>query len=143
MEPPMTATEIQAAPTTIEEKTRELCECIVEDAVFTSAQGKIEAFLGDDDAKTLYRDWQQQAEMLHQKHHQGEEASPEELAELKAREEKVMSHPVGADFVAAEDTMNRLFQSVTRMVQKTLQNGEVPSPEEMEECCGNSGCGCH
>ena len=139
----MSTTTTETKIPTLEEKTRELCQFILEDPVFAAAQGRIETFLENEDATELYGNWQRKASELHQKHHEGNEPSDDEIKEFEGLKAKVLDHPVAADFLEAEDTVNDMFQTITKMVQKTLQNGKIPTDEDLKECCGNSGCGCH
>lgn len=133
----------------VEEKARELCGFVLEQESYRGAWKDIEAFLEDESAKRTYRDWQEKGAEMHHLQHQGIEPSEGELAELERLEGAVMANPLAANFVSAEGQMNRIFGTVTKLLQKTLQMGRVPSPEEMAEhgCCGNhsnhGGCGCH
>lgn len=134
-----TTTETEIA--TLKEKTRELCHFILEDPAFASAQGAIDAFQEDEKAQELYRVWHQKAGDLHRKQHEGKKPNAAELAQMDALKTKAMENPVAADFVEAEDLINSIFGTVMKMVQKTLQNGAVPTDEELNSCCGG-GCGC-
>jgi len=126
---------------TLKEKTRDLCHFILEDPSFASAQGAIDAFQEDEAAQELYRAWQEKAAQLHRKHHEGIKPTSGEIAQMDSLKAKALENSVAADFVEAEDLINSIFGTVMKMVQKTLQNGAVPSDEELNSCCGG-GCGC-
>lgn len=133
-------------PTTVEAKTRELCQFIVEEPSFRVARQKIEAFLTDDDAQSVYRAWQEKGQELHAMGHQGLQPSQDDLDTMESLKETVTGNPVAAEFANAEQEMNDIFGSVTKLLQKTLQLGSVPSEEDMAEsgCCGSGGgCGCN
>ena len=130
----------------LEEKTRELCEFLVEQEGYQEAWRDIEAFLSDEDAKQAYRAWQERGSAMHRRQHQGVEPTEEEIVELENLKAAVMGNAVAANFVQAEGHMNRIFGTVTKMLQKTLQLGYVPSEVDLmeSECCGgHGGCGCH
>ena len=129
---------------TIEDKAREFCEFVVQDPGFAAARGKIDLFMENEEAKSAYRAWQEKGQQLHQMSHQGAQPSDEDVAEIEMLKATVMANPVAVDFAEAEDHMNSIFGSMVKILQKTLQNGEVPTAEELaeNECCGNSGCGC-
>ena len=130
-------------PTTIQAKARELCQFILEDANFAAARGKIEMFLENEEAKKVYRAWQEKSHELHVKGHQGVEPGEGDLAEVESLKAAVMGNPLAMDFAEAEDEMNQIFGAVTKLVQKTLQLGHMPTEEDLAEggCCGGGSCG--
>lgn len=130
--------------TTIDEKARELCQFVLDDAGFASAQGRIEMFMESEEAKNVYRAWQEKSHEIQQKSRQGMQPTEGDVAELESLKAAVLSNSVAVDFVEAENEMNDIFGSVTKLLQKTLQLGRLPTEEDMKEgeCCGNGGCGC-
>lgn len=139
----MSTTTTETKVLTLEEKTRELCEFILQDGSYAAAQGRIDAFEEDKEALDLYRNLQRKASELHHMQHEGRDPSEEDISEMDRLRDLLMANPVGSDFMEAEEALNSMFKTVMKMVQKTLQDGSVPSAEELDECCGNSGCGCH
>lgn len=131
--------------TALEDKVRELCEFITDSPRFGEARAKIDAFLENDAARETYRAWQEMGHELHRKSHEGYSPTDDELARFESLKNNVMTDPLASAFVEAEDAMNRVFGMVTKMVQKTLQLGRVPTSEDLAEsgCCGGGGCGCH
>ena len=128
---------------TLEDKTRELCQFILEDPAFAAAFGSIDAFQEDKEAQGLYKSWQEKAAELHHMHHEGKEPSQSDVVEMERLKQTVMDNSVAADFVEAEDSVNDIFGTVMKLVQKTLQNGQIPTEDEMNECCSSGGCGCN
>lgn len=126
-----------------EEKTRELCQHLLDDPTFVSAQERIEAFESCEEAQELYHAWQTKTAELHHLHHQGRQPSQADIVEVERLKEAVMDNAVAFDFVEAEDSLNLIFSTVMKMVQKTLQNGRIPTEEELHEhgCCGGGSCG--
>ncbi|MDF1816290.1 MAG: YlbF family regulator [Verrucomicrobiales bacterium] len=137
------ATTTETAIPTLEEKTRELCQFILEDPAYAAASGSIDTFQESEEAQKIYRNWQQKAAELHHMHHEGKEPEQSDIVELERLKQVVMDNQIAADFVEAEDSVNDIFGTVMKMVQKTLQNGSIPTEDDLNECCGNSGCGCH
>lgn len=132
----------------LEEKARDFCEFVVGHEVYQEAWKDIEAFLEDEEAKQAYQAWQEKGAALHHREHHGVEPTEGEVEELQRLKDAVMAHPIAASFLHAEGQMNRIFSTFTKMLQKTLQSGRVPSAEELESgCCGghgnHGGCGCH
>ncbi len=127
----------------LERKLRDLCQCIVEDPEFLEARAKIEAFSEDEAARKVYRAWQEKAHALHLSSHEGDLPDDEDLEEFEQLREEVEANAVASEFAEAEELLNGLFGAVTKMVQKTLQLGHVPSEEELAESgCEAGGCGC-
>jgi cell fate (sporulation/competence/biofilm development) regulator YlbF (YheA/YmcA/DUF963 family) len=131
--------------TGIEASLRQLCQSIVDDPEFIEAHQRIELFLDSSDAQSVYRAWQEKAHALHMRSHEGDLPNDEELEEFERLRDAVESNSVASGFAEAEDVLNGLFGTVTKMVQKTLQLGRVPSEEDLagSGCCGSGGgCGC-
>ena len=133
----------------VTEHARTLCQSVLDNPEFASARKKIETFMADDEAQSLYRSWHEMAQELHAKSHNGTQPDNEEIAAFESMRAKVMDNPVSADFAAAEEHLNGVFTTVTGMLQKTLQLGRMPTEADFEEsgCCGggnhgDGGCGC-
>ncbi len=132
--------------TSIESKTKELCQTILDDPGFAAARERIESFLSDDSAKAVYQAWQEKGRELHMNGHNGVQPSDQDLEAFERLRQDVEGNAVAAAFAEAEGEMNEIFGAVTKMVQKTLTLGRMPEPEDLEEsgCCGGGGgCGCH
>lgn len=137
-------------PATIDGKARELCHHIVDQPEFIAGRKQIEAFLEDAEAQNIYRAWQEKAHELHRMGHEGLQPNESDLAEMERLRQAVADNPAAANFTEAEEGMNAIFSTVTKLLQTTLQIGRVPSEEEMAAqssgCCGGSGgggCGCN
>jgi cell fate (sporulation/competence/biofilm development) regulator YlbF (YheA/YmcA/DUF963 family) len=136
-------------PTTVDEKARELCQFIVDQPDFSEARRQIEVFLEDAEAQAVYRAWQEKAHEIHRMGHEGLQPNDADLQEVDRLRQAVAGHGVASSFAQAEDQMNGIFGSVTKLLQQTLQLGRVPSVEEMNTnsgCCGGGGgggCGCN
>lgn len=137
-------------PTSIDEKARELCQYVVDQPDFAAGRRQIEAFLDDAEAQSVYRAWQEKAQELHRMGHEGLQPNDSDLQEFEHLRQAVFSNEIASSFTEAEEKMNGIFATVTKLLQQTLQLGRVPSAEEMAAnesgCCGGGGgggCGCH
>jgi cell fate (sporulation/competence/biofilm development) regulator YlbF (YheA/YmcA/DUF963 family) len=65
------------------------------------------------------------------------------VLELEMRKEALLGNPVAVSFAESEAKLNEWFGTVTRLLQKTLQLGRVPSEEDLSSGCCGGGCGCH
>lgn len=128
----------------VEEKARELCEFVVSQDGYQEARNRVEAFMEDDGAKDLYRAWQEKGAEMHHRSHQGIEPGAPDVEELERLKGEVMGNQAAMGFVNAEGEMNQIFETVTTLLQKSLQLGHVPTAEELKasECCNSGGCGC-
>lgn len=131
--------------TTIQDKALELCHFIADAPEFSDAHEKIKIFMGDDAAKAVYNRWQEKGHELHRMSHEGKEPTDSDLEEFGKLKRDVEANPVAASFANAEATLDDTFRTVTKLLQKTLQMGRVPTAEELNDsgCCNEGGCGCH
>lgn len=131
--------------TTVTDKALELCHAIADAPEFADAHEKIHAFLSDPKAKAVYGKWQEKGHRLHQMGHEGKKPSDADLDEFASLKRAVESNSVAAAFSQAESYLDDTFRTVTKLVQKTLQLGRVPTAEDLAEsgCCNEGGCGCH
>ena len=75
------------------EKTRELCQVILDQPEFQTIRERITAFMSDDEAKSQYQFLSEQGEVLQLKQQQGLPLTPEEIAEFENRREAFLSNP--------------------------------------------------
>ncbi len=132
------------ATSTIEAKIQELCTAIIEDDEVRQARGHAEAFLADQEAVGVYREMAMMGRSLHQKQHNGEEPTEAEVDQFTALQERCDGHPLIPSFLEAQQFLSGVAERVSTYVGKTLEEGRVPSEEEMSSggSCGE-GCGCH
>jgi cell fate (sporulation/competence/biofilm development) regulator YlbF (YheA/YmcA/DUF963 family) len=127
---------------TMMEKTRELCQAILERPDFPEMRRKIDAFMSDEGAKFQYQMLSERSGLLQHKQSTGLAISDEELAQFEALRDGFMKNPVATEFLDAQQQLQKLQDSILQHVQKTLELGRVPQPEDFDSCC-SSGCGCH
>ena len=123
-------------------KTRELCETIVSSPDFVTIRKRIDVFMTDDAAKSLYETLMDKGDYLHHKQQQGAMLSAQEIAEYEEQKDKLMKNPVASGFVDAQQQLHKLQESINKFVSKTFELGRLPAAADLEESCGE-GCGCH
>jgi len=128
---------------TIEDKALELCQFVLDQPEFRDSWNRIEAFLADSTAQGLYRDWQEASRQISLREREGLPLTDQDLIAVESRKEAVLGNSVALGFAESEDALNEIFGTVTRLLQKTLQLGRVPTADDLSEgsCCGG-GCGC-
>ena len=133
--------------TTIEEspvmqKTRELCQTILEQPNMQSIRQRIDAFMGDDKTRSQYDNVVNKGQALQQKQQMAVALSGEEIADFEQHRDDLMKNPVAKNFMDAQEELHQVQQSVHQYVNKTLELGRLPSEEEMNGGGCGSGCGC-
>jgi cell fate (sporulation/competence/biofilm development) regulator YlbF (YheA/YmcA/DUF963 family) len=135
-------TEIET-DTAILQKTRELCETILQQPQFQSIRRRVEAFLADPEAQSQYECLSDLGQQLHDKQSQGLTLTSAEIAAFDRQRDSFANNAVAAAFVEAQEEMHRLQQQITRFVSKTLESGAVPTAEDLAGGSCGSDCGCH
>jgi cell fate (sporulation/competence/biofilm development) regulator YlbF (YheA/YmcA/DUF963 family) len=134
---------LTAQDTTILEKTKELCQSIVEHPDYQSLRRNIDQFLANDGARQDYQTLVEKSEELNHKQHEGVRLTQAEITEFESHRERVVNNPVAADFIRAQQEMHQMQESINKYLSKTFELGRVPAESDMEsEGCGH-GCGCH
>lgn len=132
------------AEKTIDENIQDLCEAILGDSEYQERASHIEALLADSDSKADYVKFSQKGDEMHQKQHSGEEVNDADLDEYEVLRKAAEDNPKVKNFMNAQSELNALHQKVSKYISKTIENGKVPTAEEInakEGCCGG-GCGC-
>ena len=128
----------------IQSKIIELCEALVADGEVKSARIQAEAFLADESAMALYREMATLGRSLHQKQHQDEEPTADEISRFNALQDRCEGNEIIAGFLGAQNVLSGVAEAVNAFVGKSLESGRVPSPEDMVKKGGcGEGCGCH
>ena len=131
--------------TAVVEKTRELCQSILDDPQYQSMKRHIDVFMNDDDAKTQYQLVLDKNDHLTHKQSQGLQLTDQEVDEFEALRAKLFNNPVAKSFMEAQGLMQEIHQSVQKYISKTFELGRVPEAEDLESggCGCDTGCGCH
>lgn len=121
-----------------------LCAAIAADPEVQSARVAAEAFLADDQAVTLYREVMNLGRTLEQRHRSGVELEAGDLARFQSLQDQADQHEGIQRFMAAQDSLQTVANTVNGFITKTLEKGSVPDLDEVMGggCCGG-GCGCH
>src|SRR5580704_19199712 len=135
-------------PTQIEEsvvtqKTRELCQAILDQPEIRALRKNIEVFMANDQARGHYESLMTQGELLHEKQHSGTPLTEAEINAFEKLRESFLNNPVARGFLDAQEEMQKVQKSITQYVSKTFELGRVPEESDMESGSCGSGCGCH
>ncbi len=125
------------------EKTRELCESIVNQPEFQSMRVRIDSFIGDQAAQIQYQAVVQKGDALSHKQQMGMPLDEKEINDFETHREALLLNPIAREFIEAQEEMHKIQKSVVDYVSKTLQLGRVPAADELDGGGCGSGCGCH
>lgn len=127
----------------VQQKTRELCQAIVDQPDFKEMRRQIEAFLGDENAKTQYQTVMKKGELLQHKQNMGAPLSNDEIMEFEKQRDALVNNPVARGFLDARQQMQKVQESVGQYVAMTFELGRTPTEEDLNGGGCGSGCGCH
>jgi cell fate (sporulation/competence/biofilm development) regulator YlbF (YheA/YmcA/DUF963 family) len=127
----------------VAEKTRELCQALLDQPNMTSIRGRISAFMSDETSRAQYESIVTKGRALNEKQQQAVPLSGEEVAEFEQHRETLLSNPVARGFLDAQEELRHLQESIQQHVSKTLELGRLPGPEDFHNgSCGDHDCGC-
>jgi cell fate (sporulation/competence/biofilm development) regulator YlbF (YheA/YmcA/DUF963 family) len=129
--------------TVVIQRTRELCQTILEQPEVRAMRQKIDAFMADDRVRGQYESLMTQGQALQDKQRSGTTLNDAEVAAFEKLREMFISNPVARGFLDSQEEMHKLQQSVTQYVTKTLDLGRVPEESDLEGGSCGHGCGCH
>lgn len=128
--------------TLITQKTKELCQAILDQPNLRAARQAIETFIANDGAKTQYESLMSKGQALQQKQQRSQQLSPEEISAFESDREALLNNPVARGFLDAQQELHEVHENINKYVSKTLELGRMPAADDLEECCGNHSCGC-
>ncbi|HEY2951670.1 MAG TPA: YlbF family regulator [Verrucomicrobiae bacterium] len=129
--------------TLILQKTRELCQTIVEQPEFATIRSRVDTFLSDESAKAQYQNLMEKGELLQMKQQQGLPMDGNEVAVFEQERVTFLNNPVARGFLDAQEEMQQIQESIGRYVHKTFELGRPATEEDFQGGSCGSGCGCH
>ena len=135
-------TQIEENPVT--QKTRELCQAIVDLPNLRAARQQIDAFLSNETARGQYEVVMSKGQALQEKQQNSVPLDGKEIADFEKLRDALLANPVARGFLDAQEELHHLQHSIQKYVSKTLETGRVPTAEDFSDSCGgHGGCGCH
>ncbi len=124
------------------QKTRELCQAILEQPGFVTLRKQMDTFFSDAPTQNHYQQVVAKGEKLQQKQQMGLALTDDEVRDFESDRDALVSNPVARAYLEAQQQMHHLEHSVGKYVAKTLELGRLPTEQEMADGCGG-GCSCH
>jgi cell fate (sporulation/competence/biofilm development) regulator YlbF (YheA/YmcA/DUF963 family) len=134
---------LTAEDNSIVQKTRELCQTILDHPDFKNLRRDIDVFMSNDSAKNDYQSLVEKGEELNQKQHQGVRLTQDEIAAYESQRDRVVNNPVAAGFIRAQQEVHGIQESVNKFLSKTFELGRVPEAADLDGGSCGQGCGCH
>ena len=125
------------------QKTRDLCQSIIEQPEFRQIRQRVEAFMADQTVKDLYQRVVEKGDALQQKQQFGVPMDNAEVAAFEQDREQLLNSAVAREFLEAQQQMHQIQESVMQYVGKTFELGRVPMDEDFSSGGCGSSCGCH
>lgn len=128
---------------TIAQKTKELCQAILDQPEMRAARQRIDTFVADEKSRAQYEELMAMGRVLHQKQHESQPLTSEEIARFEKGREALLQNPVARGFLDAQEELHHVHESINQHVSKTLELGRMPSETDFSSSdgCGD-GCGC-
>src|SRR5690242_19965796 len=117
---------------TVLSKTKELCRAILEQPNMESIRQKMDAFMADDQARSLYDSLVTKGQALQQKQQLSMPVSGEEVADFEQHRTALFNNPVAQGFMDAQEQLHQVQESVQHYVSKTLELGRIPTEDEID-----------
>lgn len=134
---------LDAQPTPFVAKIQDLCATLLAQDHFKRLKGNIDAFMADTRAQFMYQSLTDKQGMLMDKQRAGMPLSEEEIRDFEIDREALMNNSVCQNFLQAQKEFKKLQDSIAAYVNLTLEQGKVPSQDDVDaELRGNSGGGC-
>ena len=128
--------------TAILSKTKELCQAILDEPNMRAIRERVDAFMGDDQARALYDGLVTKGQALQQKQQLSIQPTGDEVADFEQHRAALFNNPVARSFLDAQEELQHVQESVHHYVSKTLELGRLPTDEEMNGGSCGHGCGC-
>ncbi len=129
--------------TPVVQKTRELCQTILDQPNMSSIRQRIDAFLGDEKSRTQYDNLMAKGQSLQQKQQSSLPLTGEEITSFENDREALLANPVARGFLDAQEELHSMQESIHQLVNKTLELGRMPTDEDLGGGNCGHGCGCH
>ncbi len=129
--------------TLITQKTKELCQAILDQPDMRAARQAIETFIGNDAAKAQYESLMAKGQELQKKQQSAQQLSPAEISAFETDREALLNNPVARGFLDAQQELHEVHETINQYVSKTLELGRMPTDADFESGSCGHGCGCH
>lgn len=128
--------------TAVMQKTKELCQAILEQPSMQDIRQRIDAFMADEQTRAQYDGLVSKGQTLQQKQQAAMPLGQAEVDDFEQHREALMKNPVARGFLDAQEELHEVQQSIHQYVNKTLELGRMPTEDELGGGSCGHGCGC-
>ena len=125
------------------EKTRELCQIIIDQPKMASIRQRIDVFLSDANARAQFETVTGKGQALQEKQGRGLQPDNIEIADFEKHRDMLLKNPVAQGFLGAQEELHEIQHSIQKYVSRTLELGRVPTEADLGDGSCGDGCGCH
>src|SRR5256885_254533 len=108
------------------QKTKELCQTILDQPDFQSIRRQMDAFMADEKVKVQYQELSERGAKLQYKQQMGAPLDMAEITDFDTRREAFLNNPVAQGFIDAQQAIHNVRESVSQYVAKTFELGRLP-----------------
>jgi cell fate (sporulation/competence/biofilm development) regulator YlbF (YheA/YmcA/DUF963 family) len=130
-------------PTKIEDKTRELCQTIIDQPEMISIRKRIDTFLSDPGARGQYEAVMSKGQALQEKQAQSQPLESAEIAGFEKHRDALMKNSIARGFLDAQEELHEMQHLIQKSISKTIELGRVPTEGDFDNGSCGHGCGCH
>ena len=130
-------------PTKIEDKTRELCQAIVDQPEMISIRKRMDTFLSDPGARGQYEAVMSKGQALQEKQAQSQPLESAEIADFEKHRDALMKNSIARGFLEAQEELHEMQHLIQKSISKTIELGRVPTEGDFDNGSCGHGCGCH
>src|SRR5207249_2033381 len=129
--------------TSVLQKTKELCQAILDQPNMQSIRQRVDAFMADEKARTAYDVVMSKGQALQQKQQMSLPLSGDEITAFESHREALFNNPVARGFLDAQEELHQLQESIHTYANTTLELGRMPSDDDLNGGSCGHGRGCH
>ena len=130
-------------PTKIEDKTRELCQTIIDQPEMISIRKRIDTFMSDPGARGQYEAVMTKGQALQEKQARSQPLESTEIADFEKQRDALMQNSIARGFLEAQEELHEMQHLIQKSISKTLELGRVPTEGDFDNGSCGHGCGCH
>jgi cell fate (sporulation/competence/biofilm development) regulator YlbF (YheA/YmcA/DUF963 family) len=130
-------------PTKIEDKTRELCQTIIDQPEMISIRKRIDTFMSDPGARGQYEAVMSKGQALQEKQAQSQPLESAEIADFEKHRDDLMQNSIARGFLDAQEELHEMQHFIQKSISKTIELGRVPTEADFDAGSCGHGCGCH
>jgi cell fate (sporulation/competence/biofilm development) regulator YlbF (YheA/YmcA/DUF963 family) len=130
-------------PTKIEDKTKELCQTIIDQPEMISIRKRIDTFMSDPGARGQYEAVMAKGQALQEKQARSQPLESTEIADFEKYRDALMKNSIARGFLEAQEELHEMQHLIQKSISKTLELGRIPTEGDFDNGSCGHGCGCH